>query len=73
MKLESERRFLNMFVCERFLNTLTADELMAFAQDRRLPDPVPNRPSRLDAVKLMDSIKLKANKSGSLAVLPMMS
>jgi hypothetical protein len=62
MKLESERRFLNMFICERFLDSLTADELRAFAQDGRLPDPVPNRPSRVDGVKLMNSIKLRAKQ-----------
>ena len=48
MKLENQRRFLDWFVWDRFYETLTADELVTFARDGHLPNPLPSRPSRLD-------------------------
>jgi hypothetical protein len=49
-KLESERRFLEWFVLDRFLATLTREELETWASGRGVPDPVPNRPSSLDTL-----------------------
>ena len=49
-KLDRDRRFVDWFVLKRFLATLTSEELEIWTSDGRLPDPIPNRPSRLDAM-----------------------
>ena len=49
-KLDRDRRFLDWFVVNRFLATLTLEELETFASGGGLPDPIPNRPSRLDTM-----------------------
>ena len=57
MRLESKRRFLNWFVTDRFYESLTADELLAFGRDGKLPDPIPNRPSRIDLLDRKSLLK----------------
>lgn len=47
-KLENKRRVLDLFVKARFIDSLNADELERYARDGRPPEPIPNRPSRLD-------------------------
>src|SRR5262245_35071757 len=49
-KLDRDRRFLDWFVVNRFLETLTLEELETFASGGGLPDPIPNRSSRLDTM-----------------------
>jgi hypothetical protein len=41
------------------LGSLTADELIAFAQDRKLPDSFSNRACKLDGVDRKSLIKLR--------------
>jgi hypothetical protein len=50
MRLESKRRFLDWFVRNRFYESLTTDEFETFAREGQFPDPLPNRPSRLDGL-----------------------
>ena len=50
-KLENKRRFLDWFVLNRFLDTLTLEELETWTSGRGLPDPVPNRPSSFDTME----------------------
>jgi hypothetical protein len=52
-KLEAKRRFLDWFVRQRFYQSLTEQELMTFAMDGQLPDPIPNRPSTMDRLDRM--------------------
>ena len=49
-KLDRDRRFLDWFVLNRFLATLTLEELETWASIGGLPDPIPNRPSSLDTI-----------------------
>src|SRR5260370_31275058 len=56
--LENEHRFLTWVLSHRFLDSLTVNELEAFAHDNRLPDPAPNRPSRLDGLDRKSLLKL---------------
>lgn len=51
-KLEEKRRFLDWFATQRFYQSLTEQELMAYALDGRLPTPLPNRPSRIDSLDI---------------------
>jgi len=62
IKLENERRFLDWVIHQRLLGSLTAGELMAFAQDRKLPDSLSNRPCELDGVDRKSLIKLREEK-----------
>ncbi len=48
VKLENKRRFLDWFVWDRFYETLTVDELRDYARNGTLPEPLPNRPSKMD-------------------------
>lgn len=56
--LEKEHRFLTWVLTQRFIDSLTEDELKAFARENRLPDPAPNRPSRLDGLDRKSLLKL---------------
>jgi|HubBroStandDraft_2_1064218.scaffolds.fasta_scaffold55694_3 hypothetical protein len=49
-RLEKKRRFLDWFVWDRILDGLTEDELRTYLRDGHLPEPIPNRPSRLDTM-----------------------
>jgi hypothetical protein len=49
-KLDRDRRFLDWFVLNRFLVTLTLEELETFVSGGGYPDPIPNRPSSLDTM-----------------------
>jgi hypothetical protein len=49
-KLENECRFVNWFLGTRFIESLAETELLTYARDGTLPDPVPNRPSDLDGL-----------------------
>jgi hypothetical protein len=49
-KLDRDRRFVDWFVVNRFLETLTLEELETFLSGGGYPDPMPNRPSRLDTM-----------------------
>jgi len=44
-RLETKRRFLDWFVWERILESLTENELETYLRDGKLPEPIPNRPS----------------------------
>ena len=57
-KLESECKFLDWFVSERFWATLTREELETWASGGNLPDPIPNRPSSLDTLDRKSLLKL---------------
>jgi hypothetical protein len=57
-QLEDRRRFLTWFVFERFLESLTQEQLETYARDRRWPEPLPeplpkgaSRQDRLFAVE----------------------
>jgi hypothetical protein len=58
MRLENNRRFLNWFAMDRFLASLTDDELVTYAGDGELPEPIPNRPSPLDRLDRKTLLKL---------------
>ena len=49
-RVENECRFVNWFLAQRFIESLTDDELEAYADEGRFPEPVPNRPSKLDGL-----------------------
>jgi hypothetical protein len=49
-KLEVKQRFLDWFAKQRFYHTLTQHELMTFALNGQLPDPIPERPSTMDGL-----------------------
>ncbi|MGA8030245.1 MAG: hypothetical protein WB992_24140 [Bryobacteraceae bacterium] len=49
-KLDRDQRFLDWFVLQRFLATLTLEELETWASGGGLPNPVPNGPSSLDTM-----------------------
>ena len=49
-KLDRDRRFLDWFVLQRFLVTLTMEELETWTFGGSLPDPIPNRPSSFDTM-----------------------
>jgi hypothetical protein len=49
-QLEKQRRFLDWYVWERILASLTEDELGTYWRDGKLPELIPNRPSRFDTV-----------------------
>jgi hypothetical protein len=57
-KIEDKRRFLNWFVGARFIDSLTDNELESYVRDRRPPEPVPNRPSKLDRLDRKSLIRL---------------
>jgi hypothetical protein len=61
-RLENERRFLEWFHFERFLEGLTDEELEAYASNGRLPEPLPEPlpkgASRLDRLDRKSLIKL---------------
>jgi hypothetical protein len=40
-RLEDRRRFLTWFVFDRFLESLTLEQLKTYARDRRWPEPLP--------------------------------
>jgi hypothetical protein len=50
IRLERERRFLDWFVGDRILASLTEDELETYLHNGTLPEPIPNRPSRFDTM-----------------------
>jgi hypothetical protein len=56
--LENEQRFSTWLLSNRYLESLTGVELEAFARAGELPDPVPNRPSRLDGLDRESLVKL---------------
>ena len=58
MRLENKRRFLNWFARGRFFASLTEDELLTYALDGKLPEPIPNRPSPLDRLDRKTFLKL---------------
>ena len=49
-RLEKKRRFLDWFVWDRFVDSLTEDELGIYVRDGKPPEPIPNRPSRFDTM-----------------------
>jgi hypothetical protein len=49
-RLEKEYRFVNWFLGQRFIESLTDDELEAYAHEGKFPEPVPNRLSKLDGL-----------------------
>jgi len=49
-RLERKRRFLHWLVWDRILGSLTEDELGTYLRDGKLPEPIPNRPSRYDTM-----------------------
>jgi hypothetical protein len=57
--LENARRFLDWFVWDRIYSSLTEDELEIYARDGKPPEPIPNRPSRLDQLDRKSLIKLR--------------
>ena len=61
-QLEDRRRFLSWFVFERFLESLTHEQLETYARDRRwpepLPEPFPQGASRLDRLDRKTLVKL---------------
>ena len=56
--LEKEHRFLTWVLSYRFIESLTVNELEAFAHDNSLPDPAPNRLSRLEGLDRNSLLKL---------------
>jgi hypothetical protein len=58
MKLENQCRFLDWFVWERFRVTLTLEEIDTYLREGMIPDPTPNRPSRLDTLDRKSLLKL---------------
>jgi hypothetical protein len=48
MKLESKSRFLDWCIDNRFFDTLTAGELLAYGREGKLPTALRNRASTLD-------------------------
>jgi hypothetical protein len=40
-QLEDRQRFIEWFVCERFLESFTREQINAMAYDGRLPEPLP--------------------------------
>jgi hypothetical protein len=57
VRLEDKRRFLDWFIRNRWLYTLTADELETFAGGGNLPETLLNRPSKLDKLDRKSLIK----------------
>jgi hypothetical protein len=61
-QLEDRRRFITWFVFERFLESLTQEQLETYARDRRwpepLPEPLPQGASRLDRLDRKTLVKL---------------
>jgi hypothetical protein len=58
MKLENQCRFLDWFVRQRFHVTLTLEEIDTYLREGVLPDPTPNRPSRLDTLDRKSLLEL---------------
>jgi len=65
-RLENNRRFLDWFVQSRFYESFTAVELDIFARDGKLPDPLSDRPSRLDRLDRKVLLKLWEEDERSL-------
>jgi hypothetical protein len=61
-RLEDKQRFIGWFLVERFLESLTAEQLEAYARDGRWPEPLPEPlapgASLLDRVDRKSLIKL---------------
>jgi len=57
-KLENHQRFLVWFVTARFHATLTLEELETYISGGGFPDPIPNRPSRLDTLDRKSLLRL---------------
>jgi hypothetical protein len=61
-KVEDRRRFISWFVFDRFLESLTEEQLETYARDGRwpepLPEPLPKGASRLDGLDRDSLIKL---------------
>jgi hypothetical protein len=49
-RIEKKRRFLDWFVWDRILDSLTEDELRTYLREDKLPEPMLNRPSRFDTM-----------------------
>jgi len=62
-KLENRRRFLEWLVWRRFCSTLSDEELLAFARDRRWPDPLPNGLSSVDPLDRKSLLNFWKNMS----------
>jgi hypothetical protein len=63
---EDRRRFLTWFAFERFLESLTQEQLEAYARDRRWPEPLPEPllqgASRLDRLDRKTLVRLLGGK-----------
>jgi hypothetical protein len=57
-RLESQRRFLDWFVWQRFYDSLTLEELETGAAGGDFPDPIPNRASSMDTLDRKSLLKL---------------
>lgn len=61
-QLEDRQRFIDWFLFDRFLESLTREQLETFAHDGRLPEPLPEPlpkgASRLDGLDRKSLIKL---------------
>lgn len=50
------------FVSDRILDSLTEDELRTYLREEKLPEPIPNRPSRFDTMDRKTLSKLWEEK-----------
>jgi hypothetical protein len=57
-RLESQCRFLDWFVWQRFRVTLTLEEMDTYVREGKFPDPIPNRPGSLDTLDRKSLLKL---------------
>ena len=57
VKLENKQRFLDWFVWDRFYDSLTLDELRSFGREGELPNPIPDRPNKLERLDLKSLLK----------------
>jgi hypothetical protein len=58
VRLKEKRRFLNWFLGQRLIQSLTDDGLEIYARDGTLPNPIPDRASNFDRLDQKSILKL---------------